>query len=75
MTIDFPYLHLHVHKYIIINHISLVIFFAIFQVAAEEVDLTSIRVVVIVPELTMKKSLFSKEPTKNCQVNVKPNAR
>ncbi|XP_011420572.2 uncharacterized protein [Magallana gigas] len=44
-------------------------------VAAEEVDLTSIRVVVIVPELTMKKSFFSKEPAKNCQVNVKPNAR
>nr|XP_022292017.1 uncharacterized protein LOC111103224 [Crassostrea virginica] len=44
-------------------------------VAAEEVDLSTIRVVVIVPELTMKKSLFSKEPTKNCKVNVKPDTR
>jgi hypothetical protein len=43
----------------------------LFTVAAEEIDLSTVRVVVIVPELTVKSPLFgSKEPTKNCTVKI-----
>ncbi|XP_062568181.1 uncharacterized protein LOC134230399 [Saccostrea cucullata] len=45
-------------------------------VAAEEIDLTTVRVVVIVPELTLKTKVFgAKEPSKNCKVEVKPETR
>ncbi|XP_048731215.1 uncharacterized protein LOC125648280 [Ostrea edulis] len=45
-------------------------------VAAEEIDLSTVRVVVIIPELTVKSPLFgAKEPSKNCTVEITPETR
>lgn len=52
------------------------VIYDLFTVAAEEIDLSTVRVVVIIPELTVKSPLFgAKEPSKNCTVEITPETR